>query len=67
MAHPPLPENLTYREAAKLLNVSERHLRDLRARGELAAYRLGKGRSVRFKRSDIEGLLRRIPTVDPSA
>jgi len=67
MAHPPLGENLTYKDVAAILGVTERHVRNLRASGELAAYRIGRGRTIRFRRSDVDALFNRIPTTDPTA
>lgn len=44
--------------AAAMLNVSERELRDLRARGAIAFHRLGH-RTVRFTADDLSAFLDR--------
>jgi excisionase family DNA binding protein len=65
-----LPENksestagdrpLTVREAAKLLHASTDTVYGLVARGELSHHRIGRGRSIRFRLSDVEEYQRRM-------
>lgn len=61
MAHNLDRENLSQSQAADLLGCTDRHIRDLIARGDLPAYKVGSTRTVRIKRSDLDALLRRIP------
>lgn len=49
-------------EAAEILGVTDRTLRNYIARGKLPAYRIG-ARIVRVKRTDLETLFHRIPVV----
>jgi excisionase family DNA binding protein len=49
---------LTPREAASEFRCSERHLYNLRRRGVLPSVKLGK--SVRFRRADLESLAERL-------
>lgn len=58
-AHPPawFPQA----EAADYLGVTDRTLRRYVAAGDLPAYRLGP-RLLRFRQSDLDALLRPIPT-----
>ncbi len=59
-----LPAYTSIQVAAIALDISTDHIRDLIARGELPAYRIGKGRGlIRLRLSDIEALLHRIPTL----
>lgn len=68
LAHPPLGDgNLTYKQVAQILGVTERYVRTLKARGELPGYRVGNGRMVRFRRADVDALLKRIPTTGGAA
>jgi excisionase family DNA binding protein len=53
---------MTLAEAAQHLHVTDRFLELRIADGSLRAYRLG-ARMLRVRRSDLEGLLRRVPTV----
>jgi excisionase family DNA binding protein len=57
----PVYEALT--PASDRLGVSERTLRRLIADGSLPAYRIGS-KTIRVRRSDVDALLRRIPTTD---
>lgn len=47
-------------EAAEILGVTDRTLRNYIARGKLPAYRIG-ARIVRVRRTDLESLFHRIP------
>ena len=47
-------------EAAEILGVTDRTLRNYIARGKLPAYRIG-ARVVRVRRTDLESLFHRIP------
>lgn len=49
-------------EAAEMLGVTERTIRNFVSRGELRAYKVG-GRLVRIDVVDLEQLLRQIPAV----
>lgn len=49
-------------QAAAYLGCSEKTIRNYVASGVLPAYRVRGGRFLRFKRSDVEGLLVRVPT-----
>lgn len=51
--------------AADHIGVSVRTLRNYIAAGHLPAYRIKGGRGIRILRADLEGLMQRIPTVDP--
>lgn len=53
---PPLERYLSVGEAAEMLGVSPRHLREQINTGRVPAYRLGP-RSTRIKLSDIEAIL----------
>lgn len=49
-------------EAAAYLNCTTRHVRNLQARGKLLGYRMAGGRTIRYKREDVEALLVPIPS-----
>lgn len=57
---------LTLEQAAELLSTSTRTLRRCIADGDLPAYKFGT-RAVRVKATDLEGVLRRIPTGEDQA
>jgi excisionase family DNA binding protein len=54
---------LNQQDSAAYIGISARHLRHLVATGVVPAHRLRGGRSIRFKRADLDALLRPIPTV----
>lgn len=61
-----MPETLTGRyvtqsAAAEYLNVTDRTIRNLIARGDLTGYRLG-ARAIRVDRAELDALLTPIPT-----
>ena len=56
---------VTVAGGARLLTVSTKTIRRKIADGSLPAYRLGD-QIIRLRREDLEGLLRRIPTVGVS-
>lgn len=53
-------------DAAAYLGVTTRTIRNYIASGRLPAYRIRGSQLVRVKQSDVDALLRRIPTVDES-
>lgn len=53
---------VTQSAAAKYLNVTDRTIRNLIARGSLTGYRLG-ARAIRVDRAELDALLTPIPTV----
>lgn len=59
----PEPLSTSLKDGALRHHVSVDFLRERIARGELPAYRLGKGRGlIRVYVADLDALLRRIPT-----
>lgn len=59
----PEPLSISLKDGALRHHVSVDFLRDLIARGELAAYRIGRGRGlIRVYVSDLDATLRRIPS-----
>ncbi len=54
---------LSQKEAAEYLGLSSRHLRLLISQGKVRASRVRGGRAVRIRQSDLDALLRPIPTV----
>lgn len=54
---------MTLNQVADHFQVNARTVRRWPSDGHLTAYRIG-ARMVRFKRSDVEALARRIPTAD---
>ncbi|ATG51927.1 excisionase [Brachybacterium vulturis] len=61
-----MPDTLTGRyvtqsTAAEYLNVTDRTIRNLIARGDLTGYRLG-ARAIRVDRAELDALLTPIPT-----
>jgi excisionase family DNA binding protein len=54
---------LTLAEAADRLGLDPKTIRRYIAAGKLAGYRIGDGRYVRVLASDVDALLRPIPTV----
>lgn len=57
------PEFISLKHAAAQLSVSTDYLRDRISRGELPAYRIGRGRGlIRIKTTDLVALARPIPT-----
>lgn len=61
--HVEAPEHLTLKQAAELLNCTDRHLRALIAENHLPAFRVAGGRMIRVKRADVLALLKPIPTL----
>jgi excisionase family DNA binding protein len=57
----PVPRYVSMGEAAELLGVTDRTIRNLISRGVLPAYRLGGKNRVRIKLSDVETALTRVP------
>lgn len=55
---------LTQAEAAAILHVTPRSMRNFVARGLLPAYRIKGTRSVRFELADVEAMKQRIPVTD---
>lgn len=53
---------VTQSAAAEYLNVTDRTIRNLIARGSLTGYRLG-ARAIRVDRAELDALLTPIPTV----
>lgn len=60
------PAWLPQAEAADYLGVTDRTLRRYVASGQLPAYRLGS-RLLRFRQSDLDALLRPVPTAGGAA
>ncbi|MBB2892189.1 helix-turn-helix domain-containing protein [Flexivirga oryzae] len=61
---------LTAQEAAEELGVTVRTVRNMIARGELRAYRLGgttKGHGIRIEPADLDAALHPIPTTGGAA
>ena len=54
----PSPPDMTIKDSATYMNVSDNHVRNLIADGVLPAYRVG--RVIRLRRSDIDAALRRV-------
>ncbi len=57
----PIPELFTYRQAAKIIGLSELTLRRKGAAGEIAHYKIGK--NVRFSMEQLKGLIREVPAL----
>lgn len=55
MQNPPLPEYITRPQLCERLQISDKHLRNLEARGTLKPIRLG--RSVRFNIGQVSAAL----------
>ncbi|WP_138996808.1 excisionase family DNA-binding protein [Rhodococcus zopfii] len=61
------PTYVSMSEAGRRVGVSRYTIRDRVLSGELPAYRLGKGRTVLIKVSDLDALLRPIAAADSTA
>ena len=59
--------HLSQREAAEYLGVTERTIRAYIARGDLPARRIQGSRLVRIRESDLDALLRPIPSAAETA
>jgi excisionase family DNA binding protein len=57
----PVPQYVSMIEAAEILGVTDRTIRNLISRGVLPAYRLGGKNRLRIKLSDVESVLTRVP------
>lgn len=55
-------QKVTIREAGERLNLGEKAVRRLIARGDLPAYQIGTTRNLRVDTADLEKLYRPIPT-----
>ncbi|MBM7518247.1 helix-turn-helix domain-containing protein [Nocardioides nitrophenolicus] len=56
--------HISLQEAADYLGVSASTVRRYVGLGTLPAYRIAGSKLIRVKRTDVEGLLKRIPTVE---
>lgn len=62
VASVPKSDWMSQRQAADYLGVTDRSIRNYVARGELPASRVRGSRLVRIRRSDLDSLLRPIPS-----
>lgn len=60
-----MPELMTLQEAADMLRLSTRQVREHIRRGDLFAYRIGSNGSLRIPKTAIDGLLQ--PTTEQKA
>lgn len=56
-------EILDIKQSAEYLDVTDRTIRAYIARGDLRAHRIKGSRLIRIRRSDLDGLLRPVPTI----
>lgn len=59
LAPPADDEYMTAQQVAQFFKISERSIREWTTQGALPAYRVGPGRSVRYRKSDVDALARR--------